>query len=51
MFGSDWPVLNRAGDHTTWTAIADRAAGVRGDAARAAVMGGTARRFYLEDDA
>lgn len=45
MWGSDWPVLNLAGDYAGWHAVA-RAAVPEAD--RAAVFGGTARRFYLE---
>lgn len=44
IWGSDWPVLRLAGDYLGWKAIAE--AMVEGEAARAAVMGGTAARAY-----
>jgi len=43
MWGSDWPVLNLAGDHGAWRAMC--AAWVRPEH-QAAVFGETARRFY-----
>ena len=47
MFGSDWPVLNLAGDCAGWARIAREAVTPLGAAAEAAIFGGTARRFYL----
>ena len=47
MFGSDWPVLNLAGDCAGWARIAREAVAPLGAAAEAAIFGGTARRFYL----
>lgn len=43
MWGSDWPVLNLAGDYATWRALCE--AWVP-PAHRAALFGETARRFY-----
>ena len=49
MWGSDWPVLELAGDYAGWLAAA-RA--LVPQAARAEVFGGTAARFYgLDQDA
>ncbi len=46
MWGSDWPVVNRCATYQSWYAatVALTAAWTAGD--RAALMGGTARRFY-----
>lgn len=46
MWGSDWPVLLRAGTYHGWNAIAERFLGSLDDADRAQVLGGTAARFY-----
>lgn len=43
MWGSDWPVLNLAGDHPSWRAMCE--AWVP-PAHRAALFGETAQRFY-----
>jgi len=43
MWGSDWPVLNLAGDYAGWRAMAG---GWVPPAGRAALFGETARRFY-----
>ena len=43
MWGSDWPVLNLAGDYPSWRAMCS--AWVRPDD-RTALFGETARRFY-----
>ncbi len=46
MWGSDWPVLDLAGDYPTWFGAArDLAAGLSADE-NAALFGGTAIRFY-----
>lgn len=46
MWGSDWPVLNLAGDYAQWVRTSDELlAGLSADE-RQAVFGGTARRFY-----
>jgi L-fuconolactonase len=43
MWGSDWPVLNLAGDYASWRTMCE--AWVL-PAQRAALFGETARRFY-----
>ena len=43
MWGSDWPVVNLAGSYQAWAAAA---AALVPQAARAAVFGATAARFY-----
>lgn len=43
MWGSDWPVLNLAGDYTAWREMCKAWAAPAG---RAALFGETARRFY-----
>lgn len=49
MWGSDWPVLDLAGDYAGWLGAAqDMAAGLTA-AERAALFGGTARQFYRLD--
>jgi len=45
LWGSDWPVLNLAGDYARWFRLADALTGLS-DAERAAVFGGNAARFY-----
>ncbi|WGF86505.1 amidohydrolase family protein [Marinivivus vitaminiproducens] len=46
MFGSDWPVVTLRCDYRTWLDVVERRlAGLR-PAERAAIMGGTAHRFY-----
>ncbi|HJU07351.1 MAG TPA: amidohydrolase family protein [Rhodanobacteraceae bacterium] len=45
LWGSDWPVLNLAGDYARWFRLADALTGLN-DAERAAVFGGNAARFY-----
>jgi L-fuconolactonase len=47
LFGSDWPVLNLAGDYATWLAIVERATSHLQPNEIAAVMGENARRIYL----
>jgi len=48
MWGSDWPVLNLAGDYAGWHATAQAlVADITGsEAASALIFGGTAERFY-----
>lgn len=52
MWGSDWPVLNLAGEYADWLAMAQRLCSARPGfdaAAKHAVFGGNARRFYKLD--
>jgi L-fuconolactonase len=46
MWGSDWPVLNLAGDYADWLALARTLSGLTAPADLAALFGGTSRRFY-----
>lgn len=46
MWGSDWPVLNLAGDYADWLALARRLSGLTQPDDLAALFGETARRFY-----
>ncbi|MBQ2262755.1 MAG: amidohydrolase family protein [Loktanella sp.] len=46
MWGSDWPVLNLAGDYDAWVAASDQLFLGLSAPERAAVYGGTARAFY-----
>jgi len=46
MWGSDWPVLNLAGDYGGWRAMAETLSGLTDPADLAALFGGTCRRFY-----
>lgn len=46
MWGSDWPVLLRAGTYPGWHAIAERFVSSLDEADRAQVLGATAARFY-----
>ncbi len=46
MWGSDWPVLNLAGEYGQWLDLARRLSGLTADADLAALFGETARRFY-----
>ncbi len=46
MWGSDWPVLNLAGDYDRWRSVSDELFAPLIKADRAAVYGGTAQRFY-----
>ena len=45
MWGSDWPVINLAGDMAEWHALAAELTGFD-DAGRALLFGGTAAQFY-----
>ena len=46
MWGSDWPVLTLAADYGQWLAACEALLAGQDAAARAAIFGGTARRFY-----
>ena len=47
MWGSDWPVVERAGGYERWRSAAEALLSRLGEADRAAVLGGNAERFYL----
>jgi L-fuconolactonase len=47
MWGSDWPVLNLAGDYARWLATAETLLADLSADEKAAVFGGTAARIYL----
>jgi L-fuconolactonase len=44
--GSDWPVLNVAGNYRDWFAIAQTLTAGLSDVERNAIFGGTAQAFY-----
>ena len=46
MWGSDWPVLNLAGDYSQWRAVSKTLFADLNDQDRADIYGGTATRFY-----
>ena len=46
MWGSDWPVVNLAGTYQAWFAATVALTQGWSPEDRAALMGGTARRFY-----
>jgi L-fuconolactonase len=46
MWGSDWPVLDLAGDYAAWRMLAQDLSGLSDPADLAALFGETARRFY-----
>lgn len=46
MWGSDWPVLDLAGDYAGWRMLAHDLSGLSDPADLAALFGETARRFY-----
>ena len=46
MWGSDWPVVNLAGTYQSWFAATVALTSDWSSEDRAALMGGTARRFY-----
>lgn len=46
MWGSDWPVLNLAGDYSRWFQTAQNLTSGLSDGERAEIFGGTAARFY-----
>lgn len=47
LWGSDWPVLNLAGDYARWVAATDTLLAGLPEPARAAILGGNAGRIYL----
>lgn len=49
MWGSDWPVLNLAGDYAGWYALARQLTAALSEVQRTALFGGTAARFYRID--
>ena len=46
MWGSDWPVLNLAGDYARWMNTAQSLCASFNETERDAIFGGTAARFY-----
>lgn len=46
MWGSDWPVLNLAGNYLDWLSMAERFLQRLGDGEKSGVLGGNAARFY-----
>lgn len=46
MWGSDWPVVNLAGDYERWIEAARALTADRSEAERAQIFGATAQRFY-----
>ncbi len=46
MWGSDWPVVNLAGSYQRWYAVTRALLSGLTPEQRAAIMGGTARKFY-----
>jgi L-fuconolactonase len=46
MWGSDWPVLDLAGDYAAWRMLAQALSGLSAPDDLAALFGETARRFY-----
>jgi L-fuconolactonase len=48
IFGSDWPVLNLAGDYPGWVGIVEAFFAPLDADARAGIMGGNAARLYLK---
>ena len=51
MWGSDWPVVTLAGSYAAWREASVQALATLDDAARDAILGGTAIRFYGLQDA
>lgn len=51
LWGSDWPVAELNGGFTRWWAATDALLSTHDEAARSAVLGGNARRFYGIDPA
>jgi len=47
LWGSDWPVVNLAGDYDRWRAISAEAIAPLTPAERMAILGGNAERVYL----
>ncbi|MCC7216174.1 MAG: amidohydrolase family protein [Burkholderiales bacterium] len=50
MWGSDWPVVNLAGTYQSWYAATIALTAAWSPEDRAALLGGTARRFYGLDE-
>lgn len=50
LWGSDWPVLERAASYDTWWLETQAALAALDESARAAVLGGSARRVYRLQD-
>ena len=48
MFGSDWPVLNLAGDYKIWTELAQDICAGLPKPEKGAVFGDNAHNFYLK---
>lgn len=46
MWGSDWPVLNEAGDYASWLAACEALTKHLSPSGREAIFGGTAAQFY-----
>lgn len=46
MWGSDWPVVNLAGDYKAWADLSDRYLSRLGEDELAQILAGTASRFY-----
>jgi len=46
MWGSDWPVLNVAGNYVDWFTMAQNLTAHLSGAEREEIFGGTAARFY-----
>ena len=46
MWGSDWPPVTLGGGYGVWWEATQRALATQDEAARDAVLGGTAARFY-----
>jgi L-fuconolactonase len=46
MWGSDWPVLDLAGDYAGWLEMARDLCGTTDEASQRALFGGTASKFY-----
>lgn len=46
MWGSDWPVLTLAASYSDWVTMTDRLLDTLPASDRAAILGGTAQRFY-----
>jgi L-fuconolactonase len=46
MYGSDWPMIDLAGDYSSWFAVCGELTADLPEADRAMIFGGTAARFY-----
>ncbi len=47
LWGSDWPVVNRAGGYDRWREATMGSSPASSDAQRQAILGGNAARVYL----